>query len=110
MWQQEHRETLVTAGGFFATRWRGLVPMRTLFWRDMAAVGTAINVATTIASLVAFANGAPFWLGLGLFLAPAPYNVFLTLAVWRTADRQGGGWAGMARIGSALWLIAALTL
>lgn len=98
------------AGGFFARRWRAEIPLRTLFWRDMVLVGTGINILTTVASLIAFASGAETWQGLAIYLLPLPYNVFLTVAAWRRADREGGGWAGLARLGAVLWLLAATVI
>jgi hypothetical protein len=37
--------------------------------------------------------------------APVPYNIFLTLAVWRIAEKTGGAKASLMMLGSALWLI-----
>jgi hypothetical protein len=76
----------MTAGpGFFARRWRGEVPLRTVFWRDMLGVGTAINVGMTFAALIAASQGAPSWLAVAIHLAPMPYNLFLLVAVVRSA-------------------------
>lgn len=76
----------MTAGaGFFARRWCGQAPLGTVFWRDMLGVGTAINVGMTFAALIAASQGAPAWLAVGLHLAPLPYNLFLLVAVMRSA-------------------------
>lgn len=97
--------------GFFARRWAGLVRLRLLFWRDMALYGTLINAVTSLASLILFAEGAPDWLALGVFLLPLPYNLFLTTCIWRTADRQASAsFGGMAKLGSVIWLFAASIL
>ena len=37
---------------FFVRRWRGLVPLSVLFWRDMLAVGTFVNVLAAFAGLM----------------------------------------------------------
>ena len=42
---------------------------------------------------------------LAVHFAPVPYNIFLTLAVWRTAEKAGGAKASLMMLGSALWLI-----
>jgi hypothetical protein len=93
--------------GFFAARWRGNVPLKRLFWRDMVVIGTAINLATTAASLVLLAAGLPLPAALAVHFAALPYNLFLTFAVWRTAERRGGGTAFAYQMGAVFWLIVA---
>ncbi|MEQ1952291.1 hypothetical protein [Mesorhizobium sp. CN2-181] len=97
-------------GGFFTARWRGEVPLATLFWRDTIVIGTAINIAATVASLGLLAAKVPLWVALAVHFGPLPYNLFLAFAVWRTADRRGG-WAGFfCQTMSLLWLIAAIVI
>jgi hypothetical protein len=48
----------------------------------------------------------PLWLVLAVHFLPVPYNIFLTIAVWRTAEMSGGFKAQLVMLGSALWLIA----
>ena len=74
---------MTAAPGFFARRWRGEVPLRTVFWRDMLAVGTAVNVLVTFLALIAASQGAPTWAAVAIHFAPMPYNVFLLVAVGR---------------------------
>ncbi|MET3522464.1 hypothetical protein [Mesorhizobium abyssinicae] len=97
---------LVGLAGFFRSRWRGRVPLDRLFWRDMAFVGTAINIASSVPALILLGLKLPLWLVLTVHFAPVPYNLFLTFAVWRTAEKSGGGKASLMMLGSALWLIA----
>jgi len=85
--------------GFFACRWRGAVPLRTLFWRDMLAVGSVVNLAASFAALIAAAAGAPMAWAAALHFAPVPYNVFLVLALWRLPGRPA-----IALAVAALWL------
>ena len=96
--------------GFFASRWRGTVPLERLFWRDAFLVGTAINIATTIAALVLLGAEAPLGVALAVHFAPLPYNLFLTFAVWRTAERRGGGAAFAYQMMAVAWLAAATLL
>lgn len=97
-------------GGFFAARWMGEVPLERLFWRDMIVIGTAINIATSLAALGLLAVKAPLLVALAVHFGPLPYNLFLTFAVWRTAGRRGG-WAGFfCQTISLLWLIAAIVI
>ncbi|MBK6472698.1 MAG: hypothetical protein IPF94_18870 [Betaproteobacteria bacterium] len=84
---------------FLARRWRGEVALRRLFWFDMLAVGTVINLFTTFAGLIAVASGASVAWAAALHFAPMPYNVFLFAALWR---RPGRPWA-MA-LAAAAWL------
>jgi hypothetical protein len=90
----------------FRTRWRGEAPLDRLFWRDMLLVGTILNVASSALALVLLGLKLPLWLVLAVHFLPIPYNIFLTIAVWRTAEKTGGFKAQLMMLGSALWLIA----
>ena len=92
--------------GFFRTRWMGETPLDRLFWRDMLLVGTAISVASSALALVLLGLKLPLWLVLAVHFLPVPYNIFLTIAVWRTAEKTGGLKAQLMMLGSAFWLIA----
>lgn len=96
--------------GFIAARWRGEVPLSGLFWRDMVLTGSAINVVTTIAALVVLGLKAPTWAALAVHFAAFPYNLFLFLAVWRTAEKATPATAWIAQSGAAAWLILATML
>ena len=61
---------------FFARRWRGQIAWQRLFWRDMLAVGTVLNLAASFGAVA-----------VALHFAPMPYNLFLCLALWRLAQR-----------------------
>ncbi|MDH4390707.1 MAG: hypothetical protein QE285_04700 [Aquabacterium sp.] len=84
---------------FFTRRWRGQVPMRTLFWRDMLGVGTAVNVVATFAGLIMASQGAATWVAVAIHFAPLPYNLFLCAAVHRVKPRSGA--AGVVAL---VWL------
>ena len=71
------------APSFLVRRWRGEVPMRTVFWRDMLGVGTAANLLATFIALMAASQDAPGWAAVVVHFAPVPYNVFLCAAVGR---------------------------
>ena len=79
--------TLLTREGFFLRRWRGQVAWQRLFWRDMLAVGTVLNLAVSFGALALLALGAPGTVAVALHFAPLPYNLFLFLALWRLARR-----------------------
>ncbi|PTE06734.1 hypothetical protein [Mesorhizobium helmanticense] len=90
---------------FFRSRWHGPAPLDRLFWRDLVVVGTAINVAASVLALILLGLKLPLALVLAVHFAPVPYNIFLTLAVWRSAERSGGFKASLMMIGAVLWLI-----
>jgi len=92
---------------FFLDRWRGIVPMRTLFWRDMILVGTGINLMTTVAALMALGLKAPTLVAMAVHFSPLPYNIFLFTAVWRAASRLTPSTAGVTQMCAAIWLVAA---
>jgi hypothetical protein len=87
------------AQNFFSRRWRGEVPMRTVFWRDMLGVGTAINVLATFVALMVASQGASSWAAVTLHFAPLPYNIFLFAAVGRASPRSR-----LAVLTSLAWL------
>ena len=94
---------------FFRSRWLGQVPIDRLFWRDMMLVGTGINVASSAAALVLLGLKTPLGFVLVVHFAPVPYNIFLTIAVWRTAEQLGAK-ASLMLLGSALWLVATVAV
>lgn len=71
---------------FFARRWRGEVPLRTLLWRDMLGVGTLVNVAATLVALVMVSQDGPAWAAVAVHFAPAPYNLFLFAVFQRSSN------------------------
>ncbi|MER9654087.1 hypothetical protein NKJ26_11280 [Mesorhizobium sp. M0152] len=91
---------------FFRSRWLGRVPLDRLFWRDMVLAGTVINLASSVAALILLGLKLPLALVLAVHFAPVPYNIFLTICVWRTVETSGGAKASLIMLGSALWLIA----
>ena len=92
--------------GFFRSRWLGEVPLDQLFGHDMLLVGTALNIASSSVALMLLGLKLPLWAVLAVHFLPVPYNIFLTIAVWRTAEKSGGAKASLMVLGSALWLIA----
>lgn len=76
------------AGNFFSRRWRGQVPVRRLFWRDMLLVGSLVNLVFTFVALMAAAQGAGAGMAALLHFAPLPYNLFLFAALQRSPQRS----------------------
>lgn len=94
---------------FFRSRWLGRAPLDQLFWRDMMLVGTLISIASSAVALILLGLKMPLGLVLAVHFSPVPYNLFLTLSVWRTAGPSGAK-ASLMMLGSALWLIATLVI
>lgn len=96
--------------GFLAARWHGEVPLSQLFWRDMVVIGTAINMLTTVAALAVLAMKGSTGVALAVHLAALPYNFFLFLAVWRTAEKAVPSSAWLPQLGAAAWLLLAIAI
>lgn len=93
------------SAGFFARRWHGRLRLGLLFWRDMIGVGSLVNLAASVAALIAAASGAPPGVAIALHFATLPYNVFLFLAVWRN-----GLQSPLTRLAALVWLVVASVL
>ena len=88
-----------------ARLWTGQTPLARVFWDYAMIYGTLLNLITTFASLAALALGAPGLVALAIFLLPLPYNIFVVVAVWRSAALYRGParWAQLARIAVVAW-------
>lgn len=96
--------------GFFARRWHGEVDLGTLFWRDTAFVGTAINVVFAVASLLLLAAGLHAALVFAIYVMPVPYNLFLFACVWRQAAELGPIASFATRTAVLGWLALSILL
>lgn len=96
--------------GYLRALWRGGVPLGRVFWTDMIAIGSLVNIGAAIVALVLFAADAPVWLGVGAYFAPLPYNLLLFTAVWRSAARAASAWSFAAQTMAVLWLSLSLIL
>lgn len=95
---------------FLSSRLKGDVPLETVFWRDMLAAGSAINVFCTALALAMFAAHYPAWLDLLVNFLPVPWNAFLLVSVWKAAEHQGGPSAATANVVAAVWFLLMLAL
>jgi len=88
-----------------ADLWNGRVPLGRVFWEYAIAYGTVINLLTTLAAFISFANDWPEAVSIAIFFSPAPYNLLMIVAVWRSAARYPGRaiWATLARALIILW-------
>ena len=97
----ESREPAAALSRFFSRRWRGQVPARVLFWRDMLLVGSVLNLLVTFVALMLAAQGAGAVMAALVHFAPLPYNLFLVVALQRAPQRSpaqrlvGLAWLGL---------------
>src|SRR6218665_1436451 len=78
----------------------GEIALARVFVRDMLIVGSLVNILIGGIALIAYAEGAPGWLALAIFLAPFPYNLTLCIFVWRSAGKSASLWNDIARAGA----------
>lgn len=95
---------------FVRRRLRGSLPLARVFWWEMLAVGTLVNLVTGGTALAAHVAGAPLWLAALVFFLPLPLNVLLTFSVWRAAGQSSPGWGVAARAASLVWLLLMLVV
>jgi len=89
------------AAGFIGSRWRGETSLAILYWRDMLAVGSTINLFTGFAALMLAAQGVNLVFAAVVHFAMLPYNVFLVVALWRTAQcTRAMAWTSLVWLGA----------
>jgi hypothetical protein len=92
-----------------AELWYGRVALRRAFWEYAILYGFFLALFSTIASLALVAGGYSAPIVLFFYLLPAPYNLFMVIAVWRSAARYEGPqhWAVLARGLVIIWAVIA---
>ena len=87
--------------------WVGAVPLKEAVWWYAVGYGLAVNLITTLLFLGLLTNDAATVFLIIAFALPLPFNLFVIIAVWRSADQYQGPkkWADMARMGTVLWMI-----
>ncbi len=74
--------------------------MRRLFWFDMLAVGTVINLFASFAALMLVSLGRGPTGAVALHFSTLPYNAFLLAAVWRFPAVSPA-----MRLGASAWFV-----
>ncbi len=90
-----------------ARLWRGDLPLADAFWNWAVIGGLVVNIFTSLAFIVLIANDRP-WLAVVAGYAPSlPYNLVVTVGVWRSAARHEGDprHADLARIVTVVSMI-----
>ena len=87
--------------------WTGERPLRHVFWHYAVGYGLLVNLVTQLAFLAVLLNDASLVLAVLAFVLPVPYNVFVVVAVWRSADRYQGSktWADLACVATVIWMV-----
>lgn len=94
---------------FLRTLWHGQLPLARVFWLYAVVYGSVANLLATIVTFAALSTGVPGFLAAVIHVLPLPYNVAVSVGVWRSADRYRGLplWALLARVVVILWAVAA---
>jgi hypothetical protein len=89
--------------------WNGHLPLARVFWEYAIAYGTILNLLSTLAAFAAFSRQWHEAIGLAIFFLPAPYNLLMVVAVWRSATNYAGRaiWPVLARALILVWAAAA---
>jgi hypothetical protein len=90
--------------------WRGELPVTVAFWRYLVIYGLFINLAGSLAMLLAFAASVPAGVAILLHFLPLPYNALAAIGVWRSSGRAPQAihteWMKLAASGVfLLWLV-----
>lgn len=89
--------------------WAGRMPLPRAFWEFAVFYGFVLNLVTTVATFGLLALDVTEAVAMAVFFLPLPYNLFVLVAVWRSAARYQGPahWANAARVAVTLWVVAA---
>ena len=101
---------LSTPKKFLICRWQGKAPLRTVFWRDMLLVATALNILTGTAAIVLLTFGVSTAIALSVHFGLLPWNLFLCFAVWRSAEKVSPFEALVTRVVAGIWLVAVIVI
>ena len=87
--------------------WAGNRPLAEAFWHYAIVYGIALNLVATIAAMALFSGDGPAALGTAIYFLPTPYNLFMVVAVWRSAGQYEAPdhWADLARIAAVVWAV-----
>ncbi len=105
----EKREPRPALSSRVRALWLGEVPLRVAFWWHAMVMGTLLNVLATLLFVALQSLEALDAVSFAAFFLPVPYNIFVAVAVWRSAGRYAGPplHAQLARLAVSLWAIGA---
>jgi hypothetical protein len=87
--------------------WRGELPLKDAFWNWAVAGGLVVNALSSVAFLFLVADDHLLAAYIAGYAPSLPYNVIVTIGVWRAAVRYEGErrWADFARIVTVIGMI-----
>ena len=87
--------------------WRGELALADAFWNWAVFGGLAINVATSALLLFLIMADRPIFAFIAGYAPSVPYNVIVSVGVWRSAERYVGErrWADRARIVTIIGMV-----
>ncbi|MEX2616425.1 MAG: hypothetical protein WD767_10035 [Alphaproteobacteria bacterium] len=87
--------------------WRGELPLFTAFWTWAVLGGLLVNILSSAAFLVLVSNDQPVLAVIAGYAPSLPYNLAVTVGVWRAAAHYPGErhWAELARIAVVVGMI-----
>jgi hypothetical protein len=87
--------------------WRGELALPDAFWNWAVFGGLAINVASSALFFYLIMADRPIFALLAGYALPVPYNVIVSVGVWRSADCYAGErrWAVLARIVTIIGMV-----
>ena len=80
--------------------WQGELTLSNAFWNWAVLGGLIINISSSAFFLFLIMADHPIWAFIVGYAFSVPYNVIVTVGVWRSAGRYAGErhWADLARI------------
>ena len=87
--------------------WRGEVPLPDAFWNWAVIGGLIVNIASSILFLYLVTADRPIAALIAGYAPSIPYNVLVTVGVWRSAERYEGErqWADLARLVTVVGMV-----
>ncbi len=87
--------------------WRGELALPDAFWNWAVFGGLAINVASSVLFLFLIMADRPIFAFIAGYALSVPYNVIVSVGVWRSAERYAGEqrWAELARIVTIIGMV-----
>ena len=87
--------------------WRGELELADAFWNWAVFGGLAINVASSALFLFLIMADRPISAFIAGYALSVPYNVIVSVGVWRSVERYAGElrWADRARIVTIIGMV-----
>ena len=78
-----------------------------MFWIYAIGYGLIVNLATTVLLFVSFLYHWHAIIIIVIFLIPIPYNIFITVAVRRSAKKFDGpgAWPDYTKVAVVIWFL-----